>query len=156
MKRIMMYCLCMFICVACSTPATTDKKTTENSTQTEKQQTQKNKSNTQNDTAYKPSTIESTFPVPKDSVKTDKKSKKSQMPYVRYDYTGLDQMGKRQSYFAHLRKLGWKELKNEQLGRMHVFSNNGKQIHMTIHQDYFTIFIPKTQANEEKETSKQS
>lgn len=92
--------------------------------------------------SYKPSTLDSSFPVPKSASVSNKKSKDPQLPYVRYQYKGLTDIQKQKAYFTHLQQVGWKEKKEEQMGGMHVFYKGEKKMHMTIHDDFFTLFIP--------------
>lgn len=92
--------------------------------------------------SYKPSTLDTSFPVPQKATVSNKKSHDPQQRYVRYQYKGLTDVRKQKAYFTHLQQVGWLEKKNEQLGGMHVFHKGEKKIHMTIHEDFFTLFIP--------------
>lgn len=147
-----LFCICLLFCVACTTPVTSNQSPPE-SGENMKNTLQKNKQTTF-DTAYKPSLIDATFPVPRLASKNKKKSKNPHMPYLRYDYIDLDNPEKNRAYFTYLKEVGWEEQTNEQMGRMHVFLKASKRIHMTIHNDYFTIFIPQSQINDQKNTSK--
>jgi hypothetical protein len=93
--------------------------------------------------SYKPSTLDASFPVPREASISNKKAKDPHQPYVRYQYTGLTKIKKQRIYFSHLQQVGWQERKNEQLGGMYVFQKGEKKIHMTIHDQFFTLFIPR-------------
>lgn len=87
------------------------------------------------------SSIDSDFPVPKQATQTDHRSKNPSMKYVRYQYPGLTDPKLREPYFTEIEKWGWNELKEEQMGSMHIFKRGEKRLHVTIHQDFFTLFI---------------
>lgn len=102
-------------------------------------------SNVKDDANYIPSAIRSDFPVPKEAQKTNHPSKNPDLKYVRYAYQGLMDSKKRERYFAEIEKWGWNEEKQEQMGSMHVFSNQKtkERVHITIHDNFFTIFFRK-------------
>lgn len=95
----------------------------------------------QESSPYLPSSIEPEFPVPKQAQKTNHQAKKATKKYVRYAYQNLTDPKVRSTYFAEIKNWGWVEEKEEQMGSMHVFTKGEKQIQMTVHQTFFTLFI---------------
>ncbi|SHE61188.1 hypothetical protein SAMN05444392_10262 [Seinonella peptonophila] len=89
------------------------------------------------------SSIDPEFPIPEGAKKSDKKSNDPQTSYVRYDFTGLTDPTKRQNYFEQIKKAGWTEHPDEQMGSMHIFTKGNKRLQVIIHDDYFTLSIPK-------------
>lgn len=94
------------------------------------------------DHSFVASAIDPEFPVPKSAQKTNHQSNNPNIEYVRYSYQGLMNLNQRNQYFSEIKKWGWVELKHEQMGAMHIFQKGKKRIHLTVHQDFFTIFFP--------------
>jgi|GEM_PF-6476714 len=139
MKAIICFLLFFLVLPGCNA---INEKAQSNSTDVSATQQSSSKVQQKNP-AYIPSAIEPDFPVPKQAEKTNHRSKNPKIRYVRYAFSGLMDLSKRDQYFREIEKWGWRENKQEQMGAMHVFVKGEKRIQITIHPEFFTIFTKK-------------
>lgn len=87
---------------------------------------------------------EKTFPVPHEASSSDQITTNEAMEYVRYSLPGLkEEEGIPEPYLEAIKAWGWIEKKEEQLGSSRVFEKDELIVHLTIHDDYFIVMIPK-------------
>lgn len=93
-------------------------------------------------TSYEGAANEKSFPVPKEANRTDRTSGNSKLDYVRYSMKGLkeeDQVP--EAYLDKIEEWGWRENTDEVEGTSRVFEKQNRVIHLTIHDDYFTVTV---------------
>lgn len=96
---------------------------------------------------------EEDFPVPKEASSPDRTTTNVAMDYVRYSLPGLkEKKGVPEPYLAAIKAWGWEEQeqKADDSGSSRVFQKEGLIVHLTVHDDYFIVMIPK----EKKVTTK--
>ncbi|SCW62154.1 hypothetical protein SAMN04487970_102135 [Paenibacillus tianmuensis] len=93
------------------------------------------------------SSIDEQFPVPAEARKSDVPFSKPGVVYVRYNMKGIEEKESIPDFYANeIRKWGWKEDKEEQVGALRVFVKDGKTMNITTHTGYFTLFTKKSSA----------
>lgn len=96
---------------------------------------------------------EEDFLVPKEASSPDRTTTNVAMDYVRYSLPGLkEKKGVPEPYLAAIKAWGWEEQeqKADDSGSSRVFQKEGLIVHLTVHDDYFIVMIPK----EKKVTTK--
>lgn len=92
---------------------------------------------------------EKSFPVPKEANSPDRTTTNVAMDYVRYSLPGLkEKKSIPEPYLEEIEAWGWIELEKEGTGSSRVFQKDGLNVHVTVHDDYFILMVPK-----EKKTS---
>lgn len=87
---------------------------------------------------------EKSFPVPKEATSPDRTTANVAMDYVRYSLPGLrEKDGVPEPYLETIKAWGWEELKEDESENSRVFKNEGLIVHLTMHNDYFIVMIPK-------------
>ncbi len=88
---------------------------------------------------------EKSFPVPKEASSPDRTTTNAAMDYVRYSLSGLrEKEGLPDPYLEAIEAWGWKEQKgDEDAGNSRVFQKDGVIVHLTVHDGYFIVMIPK-------------
>lgn len=88
---------------------------------------------------------EKSFPVPKEASSPDRATTNVAMDYVRYSLSGIkEKEGVPEPYLKAIKAWGWKEQKgDEDAGSSRVFQKDGLIVHLTVHDGYFTVMIPK-------------
>lgn len=88
---------------------------------------------------------EKSFPVPKEASSPDRTTTNVAMDYVRYSLSGLrEKEGLPDPYLEAIEAWGWKEQKgDEDSGNSRVFQREGLIVHLTVHDGYFIVMIPK-------------
>ncbi|WP_151737880.1 hypothetical protein [Paenibacillus tengchongensis] len=90
--------------------------------------------------------IAKSFPVPKEANAPDSTTTNSAMDYVRYSLAGLkEKEGVPQAYLEAIKAWGWEEQTDEGADSSRVFQKDGITVHLTVHDDYFIVMIPKEQ-----------
>ncbi|UQZ34206.1 hypothetical protein C2I18_12105 [Paenibacillus sp. PK3_47] len=87
---------------------------------------------------------EKSFPVPKEATSPDSTTTNVAMDYVRYSLPGLkEKNGVPEPYLEAIKAWGWEELKEDESENSRVFQKEGLIVHLTVHNDYFIVMIPK-------------
>lgn len=87
---------------------------------------------------------EKSFPVPYEANSPDRTTTNVAMDYVRYSLSGLNEKeGVPDPYLEAIQAWGWVEQKEEDAGNSRVFEKDGLIVHLTVHDDYFIVMIPK-------------
>ncbi|SEU31680.1 hypothetical protein [Paenibacillus sp. NFR01] len=87
---------------------------------------------------------EKSFPVPKEANSSDRATTNVAMDYVRYSLPGLkEKEGVPEPYLDAIEAWGWTEKKVEDAGVSRIFEKDGMVIHLTVHDGYFTVMVPK-------------
>ncbi|BCG56586.1 hypothetical protein [Paenibacillus sp. URB8-2] len=95
---------------------------------------------------------EKSFPVPKEANSPDRTTTNAAMDYVRYSLPGLKEKDSiPEPYFKAIQNWGWHELTEDKASSSHVFKKDQLVVHLTIHDGYFIVMIPK-----DKKTAVQS
>ncbi|WP_150275665.1 hypothetical protein [Paenibacillus tepidiphilus] len=90
--------------------------------------------------------IEKSFPVPKEASAPDGTTTNTAMDYVRYSLPGLKEKdGVPQAYLDEIVAWGWEEQADEDDDSSHVFHKDGINVHLSVHDGYFIVMIPKEQ-----------
>ncbi|WP_379137135.1 hypothetical protein [Paenibacillus sp. sgz500958] len=86
---------------------------------------------------------EKSFPVPKEANSPDRTTTNVAMDYVRYSLPGLkEKQGIPEPYLKEIEAWGWSEQDDEK-GTSRVFQKDGLSVHITVHDDYFIVMVPK-------------
>ncbi|WP_238655786.1 hypothetical protein [Paenibacillus piscarius] len=96
---------------------------------------------------------EKEFPVPKEASSPDRTTTNVAMDYVRYSLPGLkEKKGIPEPYLETINEWGWEEQESndDDSGSSRVFKKEGNIVHLTVHDGYFIVMIPK----EKKVTTK--
>jgi hypothetical protein len=94
--------------------------------------------------AFEGALNEKSFPVPKDASSPDRTTTNVAMDYVRYSLPGLkEKEGVAEPYLEAIKAWGWEEQQDDDSGSSRVFEKDGLTVHLTIHDDYFIVMIPK-------------
>ncbi|AIQ33206.1 MULTISPECIES: hypothetical protein [Paenibacillus] len=92
---------------------------------------------------------EKSFPVPHEANSPDQTTTNVAMDYVRYSLPGLkEKNGIPDPYMEAIKAWGWTEEEDDDSDSSGVFLKDGLTVHLTVHDDYFVVMIPK-----EKKTS---
>ncbi|MCL6605980.1 MAG: hypothetical protein K6T94_24200 [Paenibacillus sp.] len=84
------------------------------------------------------------FPVPKEANSPDRTTTNAAMDYVRYSLQGLKEEDSiPDPYLDEIEAWGWSEQKKEEIGASRVFQKDGLNVHVTVHDDYFIVMVPK-------------
>lgn len=87
---------------------------------------------------------EKSFPVPQEASSPDRTTTNVAIDYVRYSLPGLkEEDGVAEPYLEVIEAWGWEEQTNMESGNSRVFQKEGLVVHLTIHDDYFIVTIPK-------------
>lgn len=87
---------------------------------------------------------EKSFPVPHEANSPDQTTTNVAMDYVRYSLPGLkEKEGIPEEYMEVIKAWGWVELEEESSDSSGVFQKDGLTVHLTVHDDYFIVMIPK-------------
>ncbi|AHV94954.1 hypothetical protein [Paenibacillus sabinae] len=95
---------------------------------------------------------EKSFPVPKEANSPDRTTTNAAMDYVRYTLPGLKEKDSiPEPYIKAIQDWGWHELTEDKTSSSHVFKKEQLIVHLTIHDGYFIVMVPK-----DKKTTAQS
>ncbi|OKP76911.1 hypothetical protein A3844_19970 [Paenibacillus helianthi] len=84
------------------------------------------------------------FPVPKEANSTDRTTSNVAMDYVRYSMPDLkEKEGVPEPYRKAIEAWGWEEQKEEDSTNSRVYQKDGVIVHLTVHNGYFIVMIPK-------------
>ncbi|BFH65931.1 MULTISPECIES: hypothetical protein [Paenibacillus] len=99
-------------------------------------------------TSFDGAANEKTFPVPKEANRTDRNVGNNKIDYVRYSMDGLKESDTfPEAYLEKIKEWGWKENEEESEGTSKVFEKQNRIVHLTIHDNYFTVTVlPKGKA----------
>lgn len=89
---------------------------------------------------------EKSFPVPQEADSPDRTTTNVAMDYVRYTLPGLKEtQGIPEPYLEAIQAWGWKEQeqKEDDKGASRIFQKEKQIVHLTVHNDYFIIMVPK-------------
>lgn len=87
---------------------------------------------------------EKSFPVPKEANSPDRTTTNEAMDYVRYSLPGLKEKNDiPEPYLNTIKEWGWTEQEDQEKAGSRVFQKNGLTVHVTVHDDYFIIMVPK-------------
>jgi len=88
---------------------------------------------------------EKSFPVPKEANSPDRMTTNVAMDYVRYSLPGLKEKENiPKPYLEAIAAWGWVEQeKKDEVGDSRVFQKDGINVHVTVHDDYFIVMVPK-------------
>ncbi|WP_307402195.1 hypothetical protein [Paenibacillus anaericanus] len=89
--------------------------------------------------------VEKSYPVPKEANRTDAVLNNSKMDYVHYSFPGLrEDDGVPEPYEKAISEWGWVEKVEENTGTTTVYEKGKLIVQLTIHDDSFTVLVPKT------------
>lgn len=97
--------------------------------------------------SYKKSIVNKEVPVPSDAKSSDAQFDNPNIKKGKEYY--LDNIGGEQGlyppkeYFEEIKKWGWEELENEQMGQVHFFKKGETIISIVIKEDYFQLYEMK-------------
>lgn len=95
-------------------------------------------------TAFEGAANVKTFPVPKEANKTDRANGNSDMDFVRYALPGMKEADDIPTpYLQEIAAWGWKEEKEQSAPSQRVFLKDKQIVHLSVHDDYFTLLVPK-------------
>lgn len=88
--------------------------------------------------SFKPSDVHPDFPIPARSEKVEKPGAKKGWTFyeIRPSLTG----SQFERYIREIEKWGWKERKEEQMGRLRVFEKDGKIMLAVLYPDQVSLF----------------
>jgi hypothetical protein len=87
---------------------------------------------------------EKSFPVPHEANSPDQTTTNVAMDYVRYSLPGLkEKNGIPEPYMDAIKAWGWIEQTDESSDLSGVFRKDTLTVHLTVHDDYFIVMIPK-------------
>jgi hypothetical protein len=87
---------------------------------------------------------EKSFPVPHEANSPDQTTTNVAMDYVRYSLPGLkEKNGIPDPYLEAIKAWGWAEQEDDDNDSSGVFLKDGITVHLTVHDDYFVVMIPK-------------
>jgi hypothetical protein len=87
---------------------------------------------------------EKSFPVPKEANSPDRTTTNAAMDYVRYSLPGLEEKDSiPKPYLDTIIAWGWTEQEKEETDTSRVFQKDGMNVHVSVHDDYFIVMIPK-------------
>ncbi|WP_054950644.1 hypothetical protein [Numidum massiliense] len=86
-------------------------------------------------TSFRGSEFDDEFPVPKSALIAKKRNS-----HIEYKLNGLtEENGLPDRYFKEIKKWGWEEQKEEQMGALQVFTKDGKTIEIITLTDHFIL-----------------
>lgn len=90
---------------------------------------------------YKPSSINADFPVPEDARLQEGEAKNPKIEkYASYKWTKSNEIQSiPEAYVDEIKRNGWQERTEEQMGALRVFEKDGSIIWITTHDDFFTL-----------------
>ncbi|MBT2290104.1 hypothetical protein J7E73_13295 [Paenibacillus albidus] len=87
---------------------------------------------------------EKSFPVPKEANSPDRTTTNVAMDYVRYTFPGIKEKdGVPEPYLEVIEAWGWQEQEGEETGTSRIFQKDKLIVHLTMHDDYFIVMVPK-------------
>lgn len=90
------------------------------------------------------SAVEKSFPVPKEAKRTETAMNNSKMDYVHYSLSGLKESNSvPEAYEKAIKEWGWTEQKEESAGTTRVYHKDRLVVQLTIHDNAFTVLVPK-------------
>ncbi|GIP30623.1 hypothetical protein J23TS9_57530 [Paenibacillus sp. J23TS9] len=93
-------------------------------------------------TTFEGAANEKTFPVPKEANRTDRNVGNTKIDYVRYSMNGLKEKESIPDvYLEKIKEWGWREITDESEDASRVFEKQNRIIHLTIHDNYFTVTV---------------
>lgn len=99
-------------------------------------------------TTFMGSAVEKSFPIPKEAKRTETTMNNSKMDYVHYSLKGLRESSSvPEAYQKAITEWGWTEKTEESTGTTRVYSKDKLIVQLTIHDNSFTVLVPK---NEDK------
>ncbi|MBR2563134.1 MAG: hypothetical protein IKE29_00750 [Paenibacillus sp.] len=104
-------------------------------------------------TSYEGAVNEKSFPVPKVANKSDQSDNNSDMDYVRYTVSGINESTSLpEVYLDEIKSWGWteKEAKpsSNSSGSLHVFSKDGHIVQLAVHNGSFTLMVPRNETTQ--------
>lgn len=95
-------------------------------------------------TSFEGAANEKTFPVPKEANKTDRASSNTEMDYVRYALPSMKESDNLPApYLQEIAAWGWTEEIDQAAGSQRVFQKDKHTVHLSIHDGFFTVLVPK-------------
>ncbi|MNJ33471.1 hypothetical protein [Paenibacillus fonticola] len=95
-------------------------------------------------TNFEGSAVEKSFPVPKEASITETALNNSRMDYVHYSLTGIEQSSSvPEKYQQVIHEWGWTEQEDQNSGTTRVYQKDKLVVQLTIHDDSFTVLVPK-------------
>ncbi|PYE43789.1 hypothetical protein HUB98_17150 [Paenibacillus barcinonensis] len=104
-------------------------------------------------TSYEGAVNEKSFPVPKVANKSDQSENNSDMDYVRYTLSGINEgMSLPEVYLDEIKSWGWTEKQTKRSSNtssnLHVFSKEGHIVQLAVHDGSFTLMVPRNEATQ--------
>ncbi|MBA9087593.1 uncharacterized lipoprotein YehR (DUF1307 family) [Fontibacillus solani] len=98
-------------------------------------------------TSFTGSSVEKSFPVPKEAKRTETALNNSKMDYMHYSLNGLHESeGVPEEYEKAITQWGWEEKTEESTGTTRVYKKDKLTVQLTIHDNSFTVLVPKQQS----------
>ncbi|HER2177912.1 TPA: hypothetical protein VJS51_001750 [Streptococcus pyogenes] len=102
-------------------------------------------------TSYEGAVNEKGFPVPKVANKSDQSESNSDMDYVRYTLSGISESTSiPEVYLDEIKSWGWTEKQAKSTSNdsssLRVFAKEGHTVHLAVHDGFFTVMVPKSEA----------
>ncbi|MEF2968776.1 hypothetical protein V3851_23520 [Paenibacillus sp. M1] len=95
-------------------------------------------------TTFVGSAVEKSFPIPKEAERTETAMNNSKMDYVHYSLSGLSESeGVPEAYQKAITEWGWTEKTEESKGTTRVYKKDKLIVQLTIHDNAFTVLVPK-------------
>lgn len=90
------------------------------------------------------SSVEKSFPIPKEAKRTETALNNSKLDYVHYSLKGLQESnGVPEEYTNAITLWGWTEETAESTGTTTVYKKDKLTVQLTIHDNSFTVLVPK-------------
>lgn len=90
------------------------------------------------------SSVEKSFPIPKEAKRTETALNNSKLDYVHYSLKGLmESDGVPEEYANAITQWGWTEETAESTGTTRVYKKDKLTVQLTIHDNTFTVLVPK-------------
>lgn len=97
-------------------------------------------------TTFVGSSVEKSFPVPKEAKRTETATNNTKVDYVHYSMTGLHEEDPvPEPYLKAITEWGWTEKTQESTGTTRVYTKDKLVVQLTIHKNAFTVLVPKMQ-----------
>lgn len=95
-------------------------------------------------TTFVGSAVEKSFPIPKEAKKTETAMNNTKMDYIHYSLSGLrESSGVPEAYQKAITEWGWTENMEESKGTTRVYQKDKLVVQLTIHDNAFTVLVPK-------------
>ncbi|WP_410772379.1 hypothetical protein [Fontibacillus sp. BL9] len=95
-------------------------------------------------TTFVGSAVEKSFPVPKEAKRTETAMNNSKLDYVHYSLSGLRESDSvPEAYQKAITEWGWTEKVEESAGTTRVYNKDKLVVLLTIHDNAFTVLVPK-------------